>query len=164
MISSGSKGSLLNLVQVLGIVGQQTAWGERIPKTLAGGSRGLPHYNPEENSIEERGFVEHGYFEGLTNAEYFNHAYSARESVLNTAVDTPKIGELRRGSVKVLEDLHVAYDGSVRDGKNNVVQYVYGGDGMVASRLQKVQIGDRDIFLPIDFKGLASALNKQFGY
>lgn len=162
MITSKSKGSLLNLAQVLGIVGQQTAWGARIPKTLSGGVRSLPHFKENEDSIESRGFVSHSYFEGLTPTEYFMHAMASREGVLNTAIDTPKIGDMRRDLMKLLEDLVVQYDGSVRDAKGKVIQEIYGDDGLNAAALRRVQYKGVEMFLPLDFQALAERLYHKY--
>lgn len=158
MITSKSKGSLFNLAQVLGIVGQQTAWGSRLPKTLSGGTRTLPHFKENEDSIESLGLIEHSYSEGLTNVEYFEHAMAAREGVLNTAMDTPSIGELRRDMMKLLEDLTIAYDGSARDAKDNVIQRIYGDDGLNAAALRRVIYKGNELFLPFDPTALAERL------
>lgn len=50
--------------------------------------------------------------------------------------DTADTGYVQRRMVKALEDVVVKYDGTVRDGQNNVVQFLYGEDGMDATYIE----------------------------
>ena len=96
MRNSGAKGNLVNLVQIVAFVGQQNIGGRRIPPTLSGGTRTLPHYERGDHSAEARGFVENGYLKGLTPQEVFFHAAGGRVGIISTAIksvtgDTPLI-------------------------------------------------------------------------
>ena len=86
MRNSGAKGSLVNLVQIVAFVGQQNISGNRIPTNLSGNSRTLPHYEAGDHSAEARGFVEHGYLDGLTPQETFFHAAGGRVGIIATAI------------------------------------------------------------------------------
>jgi len=49
---------------------------------------------------------------------------------VDTAVKTAETGYLQRRLVKCLEDLVVHYDGTVRNAVNEMVDTIYGGDGL----------------------------------
>jgi len=92
MIASGSKGSNINVTQIMGCVGPQAIGGKRIPKTY--GDRTLPHYTKYDDSPEARGFVKNSYVTGLSPVEFFFHMSSGREGSIDTAIksvtgDTP---------------------------------------------------------------------------
>lgn len=53
-----------------------------------------------------------------------------REGLIDTAVKTSETGYLQRRLVKCLEDLMVKYDSTVRDCSGNIIQFLYGEDGM----------------------------------
>lgn len=83
---SGAKGSVLNGTQILILVGQQNIGGARIEPTISNGTRTLPHFLPNENCLEARGFVRHGYLEGLSGSENWHHAGAGRTGVIDTAL------------------------------------------------------------------------------
>ena len=128
MVSSGSKGSLVNILQIMACVGQQNCQGKRIQPTL--GNRTLPMFKPFDNSPRARGFVKHSYIDGLTPDEYWNHTVGGREGLVDTAVKTSTTGYIQRRLVKSLESIHVANDTSVRDSQSRVIQFLYGEDGL----------------------------------
>ena len=53
-----------------------------------------------------------------------------REGLIDTAVKTSDSGYIQRKLVKTMEDLHVEYDGTVRNVNGSIVQFRYGGDGI----------------------------------
>jgi DNA-directed RNA polymerase beta' subunit len=55
----------------------------------------------------------------------FFHAMGGREGVIDTAVKTAKTGYIQRKLVKSMEDISVRYDGTVRNGKDQVIQFLY---------------------------------------
>lgn len=135
MRNSGAKGSLVNLVQIVAFVGQQNIRGKRVPLLLSNGTRTLPHYEPGDHSAESRGFVKHGYLEGLTPEELFYHAMGGREGIMATALRTAKTGYIQKRISRKEEDLKATYDGSVRDVNGCIVQFLYGDDGLDAKKL-----------------------------
>lgn len=84
IVNSGSKGSPINISQMISCVGQQSPEGKRIPYGFD--SRTLPHYNKFDDSPGARGFVENSYISGLTAPELFFHAMSGRIGLIDTAV------------------------------------------------------------------------------
>lgn len=87
-----------------------------------------------------KGFVENNYISGLQAAEFFFHAMGGREGLIDTAVKTSETGYIQRRLVKALEDVMVKYDGTVRNSKNQVVQFVYGEDGMAGECIEDLRI------------------------
>jgi DNA-directed RNA polymerase II subunit RPB1 len=128
MVDSGAKGSALNITQMLGLLAQQQVAGKRIQYTLQ--DRTLPHFTKFDDGMESRGFVENSFISGLRPAEFFFHAMGGREGLIDTAVKTSDSGYIQRRLVKTMEDLHVAYDGTVRNVNGSIFQHQYGGDGV----------------------------------
>lgn len=128
MVKSGSKGSMVNILQIMACVGQQNCQGKRIQATLGG--RTLPMFKKNDNSARARGFVKHSYIDGLTPDEYFSHTVGGREGLVDTAVKTSTTGYIQRRLVKSLESVHVANDYTVRDSQNRIIQFKYGEDSI----------------------------------
>ncbi|ADM11767.1 DNA-directed RNA polymerase subunit alpha [Encephalitozoon intestinalis ATCC 50506] len=126
MQACGSKGSKINVSQMVACVGQQIVSGTRIPNGMD--DRCLPHFRKGSRTPESKGFVRNSFFDGLTSPEFFFHAVSGREGLVDTAVKTAETGYMQRRLMKALEDLSVQYDGSVRNSNMEVVQFSYGED------------------------------------
>ncbi|KJE89904.1 polymerase II polypeptide A [Capsaspora owczarzaki ATCC 30864] len=143
MAVAGSKGSVLNISQVIACVGQQNVEGKRIPFGFR--FRTLPHFVKDDYGPESRGFVENSYLKGLTPSEFFFHAMGGREGVIDTAVKTSETGYIQRRLVKCMEDVMVKYDGTVRNSLGDVIQFVYGEDGLDGAHLE---FGNQPILAP----------------
>ncbi|OXG19908.1 DNA-directed RNA polymerase II subunit RPB1 [Cryptococcus neoformans Tu259-1] len=146
MVVSGAKGSFINISQMSGVVGQQFVEGKRI--SFGFRHRSLPHFSRDDYGPESRGFVENSYLRGLTPQEFWFHAMGGREGLIDTAVKTAETGYIQRRLVKAMEDLKVAYDGTVRNSVNEVVQFLYGEDGMDGAAMEKqsldiIRLSDR---------------------
>ena len=138
MVDVGSKGSIINISQVLGCVGQQSVEGKRIA-SISGG-RVLDCFHSDDKRLVTRGFVVNSYALGLSPEEFLFHAMSGREGLVDTAVKTSVTGYLQRRLVKLMEDFKVCYRGTIRGGGNRVIDFSYGGDGTDPSRLEKFQL------------------------
>ncbi|KAF5376975.1 hypothetical protein D9615_007212 [Tricholomella constricta] len=138
MVVAGSKGSFINISQMSVCVGQQSVEGRRIPFGFR--HRTLPHFTKDDFSPEARGFVENSYLRGLTPQEFFFHAMAGREGLIDTAVKTAETGYIQRRLVKALEDVMVHYDGTVRNSLGDLIQFVYGEDGMDGAFIEKQTI------------------------
>lgn len=138
MVVAGSKGSFINISQMSVCVGQQSVEGKRIPFGFR--HRTLPHFTKDDFSPESRGFVENSYLRGLTPQEFFFHAMAGREGLIDTAVKTAETGYIQRRLVKALEDVMVCYDGTVRNSLGDVIQFVYGEDGMDGAWIERQNI------------------------
>jgi DNA-directed RNA polymerase II subunit RPB1 len=135
MVVSGSKGSFINISQMSACVGQQIVEGKRIPFGFA--DRSLPHFTKDDYSPELKGFVENSYLRGLTPQEFFFHAMAGREGLIDTAVKTAETGYIQRRLVKALEDIMVHYDGTTRNSLGDVIQFIYGEDGLDGTQVEK---------------------------
>jgi len=143
MARSGARGSMLNLTQMAGCVGQQAVRGERINRGYEG--RTLSHYLPEDLSADAHGFVENSYRGGLTPREFFFHAMGGREGLVDTAVRTSKSGYLQRRLINALSELEAQYDGTVRDTSGTVVQFEFGEDGTSPVKVSSTDENDIDV-------------------
>lgn len=147
MLSAGSKGADTNMSQIIGVVGQQNMEGKRVKFGFNG--RTLPHFQKHEYGLVERGFCKNSYIAGLTPPEFLFHAMGGRTGIIDTACKTSDTGYIQRRLVKSMESHHVAYDGTVRNSQNEIVQFIYGGDGLDATgletqRLALVTLNDED--------------------
>ena len=138
MARAGSKGSAINISQMTAVVGQQSVEGKRIPFGFK--YRTLPHYTKDDYSPEARGFVENSYVRGLTPTEFFFHAMAGREGLIDTAVKTAETGYIQRRLVKALEDVMAKYDGTVRNSLGDIVQFIYGEDGLDGVYIEKQKV------------------------
>jgi DNA-directed RNA polymerase II subunit RPB1 len=134
MLKAGSKGSTINVSQMVACVGQQNIEGRRIPYGFT--DRTLPHYKKFDDGAEARGFVENSFVKGLTPQEFFFHAMSGREGLIDTAVKTAETGYIQRQMVKAMEDLVTQHDGTVRDARGCIVQFHYGEDGLSSTKVE----------------------------
>lgn len=155
MALSGSKGSFINISQMIGMfityiffiritrifffiffyiftliacVGQQAISGHRVPNGFE--DRALPHFERHSKIPAAKGFVENSFYSGLTPTEFFFHTMGGREGLVDTAVKTAETGYMQRRLVKSLEDLCLHYDMTVRNSVGDIVQILYGGDAL----------------------------------
>ena len=140
MITAGSKGNIINICQMIACVGQCSVDGRRIPKHYK--NRTLPHFPQFDNSAESRGFVENSFYKGLQPHEFYFHAMGGREGIIDTAVKTSETGYIQRRLIKALEDVKVNYDLTLRNHNEEIIQFLYGEDGLESSKLEKQNIAD----------------------
>lgn len=135
MVSAGSKGSFINISQIIACVGQQNVEGKRIPYGFK--KRTLPHFSKDDIGSESRGFVENSYLRGLSPQEFFFHAMGGREGLIDTACKTAETGYIQRRLVKAMETVMARYDGTLRTSGGQIVQFLYGEDGMDAVWIER---------------------------
>jgi len=138
MVTAGSKGSKINISQVIACVGQQNVEGKRIPFGFR--HRTLPHFIKDDYGPESKGFVENSYLAGLTPNEFYFHAMGGREGLIDTAVKTSETGYIQRRLIKAMEGLMVHYDGTVRNANRHLLQLRYGEDGMDGAFMEFQQL------------------------
>lgn len=139
MVKCGSKGADLNIAQMIALLGQQSIEGKRI--TYGFQDRTLPHFKRYDDGAEARGFIESSFVKGLTPAEFFFHAMTGREGLIDTAVKTADSGYMQRQLVKTMEDFMTHHDGTVRDAGGLIVQFAYGDDATSATKIENQPIG-----------------------
>eukprot|EP01036_Dinobryon_divergens_P026814 gene26814-35504_t len=113
-VMAGSKGSELNISQIIACVGQQNVQGKRIRYGFK--QRTLPHFVKDDLGMESRGF------------EFFFHAMGGREGCIDTAVKTSETGYIQRRLVKAMETVMA---------RSGPPIFLYGEDGMDAQRIEK---------------------------
>jgi len=138
MILSGARGSITSLIQMSACVGQQAMRGKRIEKGYR--DRTLSCFRRGDLAPEARGFVIHGFKHGINPKEFFFHAITGRDALMDTALRTPKSGYLYRRLANALQDVRVEYDGTVRDASGKIIQFSYGEDGIDVARSESGKI------------------------
>ena len=143
MAESGARGNLLNLAQMAACVGQQAMRGKRIEKGYIG--RTLASFSEGDITPDARGFINNGFKNGLNPAEFFFGAITGRDSLMDTALRTPKSGYLYRRLANAMQDLKVDYDNCVRDASKKIIQFDYGEDGIDVSKSEKGFVNVKNI-------------------
>ncbi len=128
MANSGSKGSSINVAQMVAVVGQQIIGGQRVPDGFQ--DRSLPHFPKMSRQPASKGFVKNSFYSGLIPTEFLFHAISGREGLVDTAVKTAETGYMSRRLMKSLEDLSTQYDDTVRTSGGGIVQFLFGADNL----------------------------------
>ena len=128
MVIGGSKGNETNIAQIIGMLGGQNVSGKRIGFGFH--RRTLPYFNYNDHGASSRGFVFNSYKSGLSPQEYYFHAMGGREGLVDTAIKTGEVGYISRKLMKAMEDLGVQYDNTVRNSQGDIVQLLYGEDGV----------------------------------
>ncbi len=143
MMTSGAKGGGINLAQMAACVGQQALAGGRITKGYTG--RTLSCFKEGDLGSAAHGFISRGFKDGLKPHEMFFMSMTGRDSLMDTALRTPKSGYLYRRLANAMQDLKVEYDGTVRDASGKIVQFNYGEDGIDVSRSEGGRINVKQI-------------------
>lgn len=130
MLSSvgGSRGRILNLVNIMGFWGQVTV---RTGRAKNGFRKRLLSSNViGTNALMDYGFVKNNFYNGMSEKEYFIHSIGGRQGEIDTGVSTKVSGYLYRRLSNALKDLVVQDDLSVRTADGLIIQYLYGDDGL----------------------------------
>ncbi len=138
MVTSGARGNPTSLAQMAACVGQQAMRGRRIEKGFRG--RTLSHFKRGDLGPKAHGFIKDGFKSGLDPSEFFFAAMTGRDSLMDTALRTPKSGYLYRRLANAMQDLKVEYDSTVRDSSGKIIQFQYGEDGIDVSRSEKGKV------------------------
>ncbi|MGB9703195.1 MAG: DNA-directed RNA polymerase subunit A' [Candidatus Micrarchaeales archaeon] len=159
MTQSGARGKMLNFIQISAMLGQQAVRGQRINRGYR--ARVLPHLKKNDLSAEARGFIGGNFRFGLNPIEFFFHSVGGRESIVQKGLGPAKSGYMQRRLIHALQDLYVDEDLSVKDSKNDIVQFVYGGDALhpMFSHFEEYNIKKREEFLvePGEAVGIVAA-------
>ncbi|CAJ0937344.1 unnamed protein product, partial [Mesorhabditis belari] len=96
MAICGSKGSFINISQMIACVGQQAISGHRPPDGFE--NRCLPHFPRYQNTPQAKGFVENSFYSGLTPTEFFFTRWVDERDLSIQRLD-PALMEAKDGSV-----------------------------------------------------------------
>lgn len=132
MARTGARGNMLNVTQMSATVGQQAVRGKRIKRGYI--DRTLSAFKRNDFSPPACGFVRSSFKDGIIPTEYFFHAMGGRETLVDTAIRTGRSGYLQRRLINSLLDLKTDENRAVRDSAGNIIQFLYGEDGIDPSR------------------------------
>lgn len=147
MARSGSRGNVLNIAQMTAIVGQQAMRGKRIENGFQ--QRALSYFKRRDLGPHARGFIKSSFKSGLNPAEFFFGSMTGRDSLMDTALRTPKSGYLYRRLSNAMQDLKVEYDATVRDANNRIIEFRYGEDGLDVSKTENGIINVKKIIAKV---------------
>jgi DNA-directed RNA polymerase beta' subunit len=99
LIHVSDSGSVINVAQMVALVGQQIIAGKRVPNGFD--DRSLPHFEKKNVKPAAKGFVRNSFYNGLAPYEFLFHAISGREGLVDTAVKTAETGYMARRLMKV---------------------------------------------------------------
>ena len=155
IVNSGSKGTLINISQMISCLGQTSIDGKRVPYGFD--NRTLPHYSKFDDSPGARGFVENSYISDWCSELFFHEG--GRIGLIDTAVKTSQTGYIQRRLIKGLEDLKVEYDTTVRNNMGKIIQFEYGEDGFDSTKTENqsiplVGMNLEDIYSNYDIVGI----------
>jgi DNA-directed RNA polymerase II subunit RPB1 len=145
MVTSGAKGNIINLTQIMACVSQSCVQGCRVlPRS--GSTRVFPSIDHNSRSPEDFGFICTPYHLGLQPTEFFFHMMGGREGLVDTAVKTSVTGYMQRRLIKFSENLTVVHTKNnqkaahvmVMNADDHVVSFHYGGDGFNPRCLERV--------------------------
>ncbi len=128
MVESGGRGNLINIAQMSACVGQQSFRGGRVSRGYRG--RTLSCFKRDDLGADAHGFIGRGFKQGMKPWEFFFMAMTGRDSLMDTALRTPKSGYLYRRLANALQDVRVEYDGTMREASGKIIQFKYGEDGL----------------------------------
>lgn len=132
MALAGARGSMVNITQLGGLIGQMTLQGERIHRGYR--ERTLPHFARGELGPAEHGFIKSSFKDGLNPFEFFFNAMNGREGLMDKSLRTRHSGYMERRLVNALQDLKIEYDGTIRDDRKSIVQFVPSEDAIDPSK------------------------------
>ena len=154
-IGSGAKGNDINLSQIMASLGQDLFKKRRIDKEM--NNRSLVHFHQNDDTLKARGFISSSYLSGLDAHEFFFHHMTGREGIIDTAIKTAETGYLARKIMKLLEDIGLKYDNTVRTGNGIILQYIYSDFNLdqikqKKSKLMTIKMGNKEL---VDNYGLS---------
>jgi DNA-directed RNA polymerase II subunit RPB1 len=131
IISSNSGGSKVgpdSIARNVALEGQLIIDDVRFP--FLDGRRIQPYFNRDSNLATDRGFNIHGFFDGLTWPEYCFNAMVGRKAKADEKSKTADSGALSRKMAIIMEDYYESYDMTVRDIKDNIIQFIFGDNNI----------------------------------
>ena len=160
IVTSGSKGNMVNISQMISCLGPQSIEGKRAPYGFD--NRTLPHFTKFDDSPTARGFIESSYITGLTAHEMFFHAMAGRIGLIDTAVKTSQTGYAQRRIIKSMEDILVTYNGTVRNHMGKIVQFSYAENGFDSTKVESQSfplhtMSIEDVYMRYDLFGVSSS-------
>jgi len=162
MYQSGGKGSAANISQMIAFASQQFLYGQVMPMTLGGGTRCLPYFEPGSTDPRARGFCSDSFTSGLDLPGWVFSMTASRPQILETVLRTADAGTLQRYMTTAMQDVKLAQDGTVRNSKDQIISFAYGGDNMDGSKLLKINTSMGMYRTFLDIKPEVDRLNAKY--
>ncbi|MEM3180801.1 MAG: DNA-directed RNA polymerase subunit A' [Candidatus Micrarchaeaceae archaeon] len=139
LANSGARGSTINIAWISMFMGQQAPIsGGRIYRGYMT-RRLLPIMQEGSLAPDDHGFIASNFLHGITPSQLLMHANGARATLIHKGLLTGRSGYLYRRLSNAMQDYYVYYDLSVRDPSNNIVETIYGGDGIDPTKVLFVE-------------------------
>jgi DNA-directed RNA polymerase II subunit RPB1 len=161
---AGTKGAVANIAQMMGAVGQQFVYSERIQPSLSNRTRTLPTFDSNDTNPEAYGFISTSFLQGLDPAALFHLQAGGRPALLDTSLKTQETGSMQHKMVKAFENVIVSYDGSVRNAIGTLFSPIYNSGYDVAEMMMIDTLGKPEFSSFVDIKSLADELNIEAGW
>ena len=158
-MKSGVKGNITNLTKIAGAIGQQFIGGS-IPFPSKG-QRCLSHIHPEDIDPVTTGFCENNFIKGIDPLSYYYQIRASRSSLMNTYLKTSDTGDWRRKAKSGTKYIRSFY-GPVKNVEYNIIQHLFGGDGLDPENLEKTTIDGKNFIFPTDLEREASTINEKY--
>jgi len=154
MIVSGAKGNKENFTQLSGTMGPQMDNEQMVgDKFLSSSDRMCYSKQHGDMSLEARGHIVRPIVSGLTPKDVENHVRGVRGGLVKTATETHEGGYLTRRIICCTCSTSSTFSRLVVDAENRILQYIYSGDGLESSQLERQHVSS-DIFMEIrDYLG-----------
>lgn len=137
LIFHKSKGKPTNFVSINAAIGTQLVGDGRPKLNFAG--RSAPYYYRNEDSPLSRGYVIDSWRTGIRMESYVFSCAESRYGLINMQLGTSIAGDQTRVAVKNMDS--IIADNMRKSMKgDNVIQFLYGGDGVDTRRAEKVKI------------------------
>lgn len=130
MHMSNAKGDLFHITQMIAMLGQPYVSGQRINPTLNNNTRSSIYAQKNSNSIEDYGFADRSYTEGMTPKQMDYYSRPVRQNIYNMSTTTAPTGDLHHRFAKSVEDITVQYDGTLRDAVGTIIDFLPAGVGI----------------------------------
>lgn len=161
MVSSGAKGTTLNISELCASVGQQLIVDQRPYKNLPG-NRTLSYFesaDSADSNVRAHGYISESFVDGLSPSAFMFHHSASRCGLTDSQLKTADTGTASKRLRIVVENEVLSYSGSVENSSNMITSHSY-GDGFDPSELILVPTKTHGkVYLPINVFYLADALN-----
>ena len=156
------KGSAENAAMMYGVLGTQTIRGQLLPRGLGSGPDARVTFFYPRGSTDPRAtiFAESNMGTGVSPHDYLMLNMTSRVDIASGKINVADAGYDARMLNKALEDVRVAYDGTVRRGKGGaIVQYVAYDIGIDPGHLQRFSDDYGMYFSYIDLRNVVFQIN-----
>jgi len=160
----GAKGSVANIVQMVGAVGQQNYRGKRLQPSISGGTRLLPTYDENDNNPEANAFISESFFTGVGPEGLFFLQAGGREGILDTSLKTAETGAMQHRMMKAFENIIIGYDGSVRNIFGTMFSPMYNSGYDIGHMVAVDTPGQTNFSSFTDLKSLMMEMNNKRGW